>query len=344
MNGILMKKRYWLVFNLFFFIEHFLGRKIFVKYFGKWEKSLIQKIKQPNTSKTDFKIIDLAEGAYKEPYIDKRNPIIFRGAAKDWQCCKQWSMDYFKNEHGEIEVTLQDNVGVNDRDNPNTLSKLKMREYIEQLQSGSKKYLKFSRVINDPEILSKFLKADWLKKFKRFFAFSNTYYFFIGGKDTKTPIHNGFATTVFVQVEGKKKWIFYQPEDRFSLGVRPERRSYYYSHADPHNVNDPKFPLLANAKKHEIILNPGDVLWLPPLVFHQVENITDAIGVAFKFVDIPLAFKSSKIMALLFFLSTKPSIFAMFIGARTNENDYIFTEDKDEFKLKPNLEKEETSV
>jgi hypothetical protein len=164
---------------------------------------------------SDFKIVDLAKGQYTEPYLDFKRPVVFRGAASEWQCCKEWNLDFFASEYGDYEVTMQDNIGLTDREHPQTYSHMKMSEYINELKSGSKRYLKFSRVIKDMTILQKYFNTEWLAKFKRFFAFSNTYYFFIGGKDTKTPIHNGYAATVFVQIEGQKKWVFYAPEDRF---------------------------------------------------------------------------------------------------------------------------------
>lgn len=338
MTIIPIKKRHWLLYNILFLLEHFLGRKKFLKVFGSVEKRLINKVQNysPDFFKPNgFKIVDLQKGEYTEPYMDKQFPVVFRGAAADWECCKEWNLDFFASEYGNYEVTMQDNIGVTDRDNPQTYSHMKMSEYIKELKSGSKRYLKFSRVIRDENILKKYFKTDWLTKFKSKFAFSgNTYYFFIGGKDTKTPIHDGYAATVFIQVEGYKKWIFYAPEDRFFLGVRPERRSYYYSNANPYKFDDPEFPLLKYAQRHEITLGPGDILWFSPLIFHQVENNTDSIGVAYKFVDIPLSFYSSKILASLFYLSTKPSVFTMFVGNRTEENDYIFVKDKEEFKYK----------
>lgn len=332
-----IKLRHWLIYNTLFFIEHFLGRKNFLKIFGGVEKWLINRVQnyKPDFFKPyDFKIVELQKGEYIDPVADKRNPVIMRGAASDWNCCKEWNLDFFATEYGDYEVTMQDNIGVTDRDNPQTYSHMKMSEYIAELRGGSKRYLKFSRVIKDLNILGKYFKADWLNKFKSIFGFSNTYYFFIGGKDTKTPIHDGYAATVFIQVEGQKKWIFYAPEDRFFLGVRPERRSYYYSNANPYRTDEADFPLIKYAQRHEVIMNPGDVLWFSPLVFHQVENLSDSIGVAYKFVDIPLSFYSSKILASLFYLSTKPSVLTMFIGNRTEENDYIFVKNKEEFKYK----------
>jgi ribosomal protein L16 Arg81 hydroxylase len=48
------------------------------------------------------------------------------------------------------------------------------------------------------------------------------------------------------------------------------------------NINDPDFdtfPKLRQAKGIEVVLDAGTVMYLPPLWFHQVESLTDAISI-----------------------------------------------------------------
>ena len=326
-----MKARHWLKYNTLFFIEHFLGRPFFEKMFGRSEQKMLNKINQNLKEKTcdsTFRVIDLKKGEFTDPVIDRNCPVVFRGAAKDWECCKNWNFEFFKENYGDKIVTLQDNVGVVDKENPQPFSELKLSEYIDRLKQGSLEYLKFSRIVHDDSSLQQAFNLNWLQKFKSKFSFGEVYYMFIGGTKTKTPIHNGLPDTIFIQVEGKKKFIFYKPKDRLFLGVRPERRGYFYSNADPKKTNDPQFPLMKYAQKHEVILDPGDVLWFPSLVWHQVENVSHSIGIAYKFVDLRSALISSKMMTTLFFMATRPSIFRAFIANRTEKNDYIFTKNQ----------------
>lgn len=61
------------------------------------------------------------------------------------------------------------------------------------------------------------------------------------------------------------------------------------------------------------------------LVFgHHVENQTPTIGVAFKYQNLPEVFKLSKVMFLLAFIATKPTIFRSFIYNILNKQDYIY--------------------
>lgn len=301
----------WFFYNLFFVIEHFLGHERYQKYLGKFESNLLNRIEQKLkkcSRKTDFRLITHEKGAYPDMIFNYRYPVIFKGAAKDWECCKNWDFDYFARMYGDIEVTLVNNKGL--VPDANQLEEnILLRDYLELLKQGTNKYLKFSRIIHDQSSLRGEFNQSWLEKFKSITSFGDLFYFFIGAKDTLTPIHNGFSRTIFIQVKGQKRWIFYPPEDRIFLGVRPERTNYFFSGANPNVTSDSKYPLMKYAHRIEFVVEEGDVLFFPPYAFHQVENLTETIGVAYKFADIPSAFYSSKVMALLYFLSTDPPVF-----------------------------------
>jgi hypothetical protein len=156
-------------------------------------------------------------------------------------------------------------------------------------------------------------------------SFGIRFFLFIGGKNTLTPVHDALPGTVFVQIYGKKKWTIFPTEDRIFMDVRAERRSYFHTAADPDVADDPNFPLMKYVRKYEITMEPGDVLWMPPFLWHQVENPTDSIGVAFKFVDIKQAKKASKVLTTSFFFATKPTIFAAYWASITQKVDYLFS-------------------
>jgi hypothetical protein len=314
----------WLKYNVLFFIEHFTGHKTYQKLFGKAEKRLfasVDKYAAAHQPKHQFEILDYKKGEWKEPLYGNYFPKVFRGAVTDWECSKNWSMEFFANKFGEDEVTLIDNPGlVGSSDQAN--DKIKLKEYIEMLKKGTSKYLKFSRFVQNNSTLRADIDYTWLRKFRSKFSFGDMTYLFIGGKGTSTPVHNGFSRTIFVQVKGSKKWVFYAPEDRIFIGARPERMNYFYTDADPYNLNDPKFPLLKHAKRFEVVVNEGDVIYIPPLVWHQVENVTDTIGFAYKFADLGSSFSSTKMLATLFFLSTKPLVFQTSAHFKNQDDTY----------------------
>lgn len=314
-----------------FILEHFLGLSLFEKKFGESRRKLYSEINEQlkGVNRGGLQDINDIDGQMsldefkKHPYTPNM-PHVFRKAAIDWPCVKKWSLEFFAENYGGMEVILTDNVGFIDPDNPQEFDTLELREYIKALKGGSLKYLKFSSIVHKDKNLQKDLDLKWLKRFHLPTSFGPRFFLFIGGKNTRTPIHNAIPGTVFVQITGKKKWTIYPTEEQVFLHVRAERRSYFYSDIIPNNLNDPKFHLSKYAKKYEVILEPGDVLWIPPFVWHEVENLTDSIGVAYKFANIPAALKSTKLLTSLFFLATKPNLISAYWSSLSKDEDHLF--------------------
>ena len=319
-----VKTSHWVKYNILFLLEHFLGEKWYPKLFDKAEKKLFKKIDTYVTahpSDDGFKILEYTKDNYPEPQCHPYFPIVYRGIASDWPCSKKWSFDFFAEKFGDQDVTLINNAGLV-KDSDQAYDVVKFRDYIMRLKSGSKEYLKFSRIVEEQSDLRQDFDYEWLRKFRSKFAQNDLFYFFMGGKNTITPIHDGYAITVFVQVEGTKRWVFYPCNQRLFIGVRPRRYNYFYSEADPYKFDDPKFTLIKHAQRHEVLVHAGDVLYFPSLVWHQVENVTDSIGVAYKFASIPAGFTSSKMLASCFFMATKPWLIETLMPWRGDTYNY----------------------
>lgn len=319
-----------MLYNAYFVLEHFLGYSGFQKVFGKGRQQLYNKIADdlnghtidmlPEIVNLDKEIVNKEFKMFKQHI---QEPVVFRGAAKGWPCIGKWSLDFFEDKYGDVEVPIIDNVGAVDPANPQKFEKIQLREYISQLRNGSLKYLKFSTLVQQKAELQEDLHLKWLQKFDMPLSFGRMFYFFIGGAKTLTPLHNELPAVVYVQVSGRKRWIIYTAGDRIFLDPRTERRIYFYSTANPNNENDENFPILKYAKKYDIVLEPGDVLWFPPFAWHYVENLTHSIGVAYKFNNLPAAFKASKMLTSLFLMATRPNLLVNFFTLRFSKKNAL---------------------
>lgn len=320
----------WYKYNTLFFMEHMLGHKIYKKLFAGTERRLFNAIDKYASSAPPgepFQVIEYQKGEYSVPFPHPYYPQVFRGAADDWACTQKWSFDFFKEKFGDKEMVLTNNVGLVGKEQEK-FETIKLSDYIDQMRAGSKKYIKFSQMIHEDSDLQNDFNGEWLQNFHRTTEFKKLFFLFMGGKGTATPIHTALPPTVFVQIQGSKKWTFYPTNDRLFIGVRPDRRTYYHSHVDPYNLNDPEYPLLKHASRKEVTIHAGDVLWFPALVWHQVENPTDSIGVAYKFFHLQSSFTSSKMLTALFFLATKPFLFQSALMSKFNKKEYIFNNEQ----------------
>jgi len=328
----------WFKFNLYFVLEHFFGYRRIEKVIGKSRNALYKEIDDQLKDSGRGELLqhpvvngDISVEELSKKYLFNVDvPVVFKGVATEWGSVKKWSYEFFKTRYGDKELSLIDNVGVIDRNSPQAYETMTFSDYITELQAGSPKYLKFSRVMDDDSTLKGDFDRKWLEKFHLPTSFGVQFLMFMGGAKTMTPIHCGFANTVFVQITGRKKWIMWAPNERIFFDPRAERRSYNYTDADPYDLNNPRFPLFKYAKRYEIILEPGDVLWFPSHLWHQVENIDGGVSVAYKFVNLPTSFKSSFTLTTLFFLATRPNIFVDVFFHKAKGKDYIFTKSQAE--------------
>lgn len=307
--SIKIKKNYWLYYNLLLFIQHFTGYTFYMKKLSKLHNKIIEK------------------GIKNKILINKEkkdtNLTLLKNKANDWPAVKKWDFDFFDRNYGDENISMNFMRGITDKNASTQRNDISLRKYIEELKQGSFNYLKLNDLVNKRKELQADLDLSWLTSLKETGSFGETFFYFMGGKGTKTPLHCEFPTTVYIQIEGVKKWTIYPPKDRIFIDAKMDRRTYFFSDFDPKNPNERNFKYFKYASKNEFILNPGDILIVPPFYWHYVENLTDSIGVAYKFSNVKSSFKSSKLLTLLIFLSTKPFLLYSFIANRLLKKDIV---------------------
>ena len=87
-----------------------------------------------------------------------------------------------------------------------------------------------------------------------------------------------------------------------------ERSGYVKSRADLTRPDKLKFPLIDCAHFWDVTLNPGDILYIPPHIWHFVENISDTIAVGYRFSHLGAALSRSISMTMIRLLSMNPPI------------------------------------
>lgn len=299
-----------------------------MRLFGTMRKSLYQRIERHLSDSTtpyqSFEVEELNHHMSREQFMDRcyqpALPKLFRGAAGQWNATKNWNVDFFMKNYGDDEIFINDNVGLSE----DQFEKMNFASYIQQLKAGSRKYLRFSDVVNHHEELKDDVDRDWLNRYRLPLSWGDDLKMFMGAVDTKTNLHVGFSDFFFVQVSGVKTWTLFPPNNRIFLDPRTERTFHYYSKANPQQPNDPGFPLLKYAEKYVVTLRPGDVLWVPSFTWHYVENETETIGLRCGRSSLISAFRSSSILAALIFLATKPNIISHFITTRTKGRSLPF--------------------
>lgn len=100
---------------------------------------------------------------------------------------------------------------------------------------------------------------------------------YLSRKDTVTPWHSDLLGTIgsLAQIEGRKRVILmagYDEDDRSNEGFDPENPDYAW------------FPQLAGRPVYTSVLEPGDMLIIPPDWWHHVRSLSQSITVSHNFV------------------------------------------------------------
>jgi ribosomal protein L16 Arg81 hydroxylase len=92
-----------------------------------------------------------------------------------------------------------------------------------------------------------------------------------------TPLHHDEHSIVFAQVFGRKRFKLIPPFD----GPRLQARRRYYSAIDPEHLDLERHPELAGATVLDVVVEPGDMLFLPVGWWHWVRALDVSISTTF---------------------------------------------------------------
>jgi ribosomal protein L16 Arg81 hydroxylase len=102
-------------------------------------------------------------------------------------------------------------------------------------------------------------------------------FFWFGPAGTITPLHHDLTNNFMAQVRGRKhiKLI-----SAFNLPY-VYNNLHCYSQVDMTNIDYARFPLLRNARIMDVILEPGELLFLPVGCWHYVKGLDMSITMTF---------------------------------------------------------------
>ncbi len=261
------------------------------------------------------RVTDLSEDEFVRKYLNHSIPVVFEGKAKDWPCCKKWSLDYFASFFKDEKLQLIESSGLMERHldpnngngGPFVLEELTGPEMINAIKSGDKKYLRFSDFMNGRSELISDLDHKWLDTMKKCFL-GVGYKSFVGAAGRKTPIHAGTTAFFYIMAEGEKKWFLYSANSSAVINPRPTSQNYNFTDVDIHTPDLQKYPGFNLITRFETHLKKGDILFVPTWMWHEVENLTDSWGLRYGFTSLRGFLRNPSYAFVRVFLA-KPNFF-----------------------------------
>jgi len=333
-------------YGVYQFVDHFFGRKRLFKNRSAFYKELFETM--PKHGEGRIMPIerrkDLSLEEFKNHYVKKGIPVVLEGAANDWPCVKKWSLEYFKELHGKDEIVL-----FNPLSKETPFEQITLADVINDIRGGGGKYYRFYPLLaRHPEHLEDF-DYKWLKKRTNRFVMLDSFQVFMGGKGTKSDMHNANPPNLFVQVYGEKKWVLYS--HYYTPIVDPPPIGNIYRIAPPKKTEGPfnafepdygaPYELFKYIDGYSVHLKPGDILWNPPFYWHTVQNETDSIGVGYRWVSPFYSFKISPLYMFLDLFARNPPIWKAWGLYKKDINELHLAEMKKLEEIKRKMQEQE---
>jgi histone arginine demethylase JMJD6 len=225
----------------------------------------------------------IGRARYLREYIQQLNPVIITGGFDDWQARKKWTLDFFKEQYGDLPLDVDGR-------------RLSMSTLIDEVKSSTAErpapYLRNHLVKNLPEELQRDIYPmpectgpNWLdKRFLKVWKDWTYVELYIGGTGAKFPMlhYDGKHTHAFLmQLQGVKEYVAFPPSQKPHMyagdGPHNENRSVI------DNVESPdlkRFPRFAGASGMRFTLHAGETLYVPAGWWHTARILSPSITVS----------------------------------------------------------------
>ncbi|MRW87351.1 cupin-like domain-containing protein [Pseudoduganella sp. FT26W] len=197
-------------------------------------------------------------------------PFLIEGIVGRWPLAKE-SPDILRERHGHMPVRARVGDYINTAFAPDrAMQDMSMRDYLELADrtEGLPPYL------GNLELRELNSMCHWPTYFDKM----GPPRFWIGPAGTVTPLHCDYDDNVFAQIWGSKR-IFLSPahHDEF-LYPKEANAILFGSPFDPEAPDYQRFPLARQAAMIEVIVQPGDMLYVPAGWYHQVRALTFSLS------------------------------------------------------------------
>lgn len=116
--------------------------------------------------------------------------------------------------------------------------------------------------------------------------------FWIGPARTVTPLHSDYDDNIFAQLWGRKRIFLVPPHHDAFLYSQEANPVLFGSPFDPEAPDFERFPLARQAAPLEVVVEPGDMLYVPAGWYHQVRALTFSLSANRWARGVPLALGS----------------------------------------------------
>jgi hypothetical protein len=205
--------------------------------------------------------------------------VILEGAIADWPAMQKWSLAYFTQQFGDREVPVVREKDGSHYDAQNGLhyERIRFGDYCDLIADGKRNDLYITVRVHEvfPELFADIRQPPYTAAAR--WARSR---FWFGGAGAKGPLHRDLPENLYAQISGRKRFLLLER----GLTRMVHRHSFHsgvpnYSPVDAEAPDLSRFPRFRDAPLLRADLEPGDLLYIPSMWWHQARSLTTSMAV-----------------------------------------------------------------
>lgn len=236
-------------------------------------------------------LAELPEAEFARDYFRGNRPLVIRGAVDHWPALRRWNRAYFEARFGDRTVPVDYSPDgfmtytALGREGNTGRAEMPFRQAAAEIHApaGRRCYLRNVSVPElFPELLADFDPPALIGDPERI----TMNHFWYGAPGCVTALHFDWTSNFLVQVSGRKQVTLYAPSQTpylYPAGDGPAGWIDLREHSllDIERPDYERFPLFRKARPLGAVLEPGDMLWLPPNWWHQMKSLDVSISLNF---------------------------------------------------------------
>ena len=248
----------------------------------EWILSSLETLRRQSPKKIATK-----SGITSEEFLDEHYaanwPVRLIGELSTWPALAQWTPEYLKAKIGKALVEVQGGRSANpdfERNMDAHRTNISFDDFIGRItnEAGNDLYLTAYNSTSNETALAP-LQAD-LGFFDKLLDRADSRphgMMWIGGAGTFTPLHHDLTNNLLLQIVGRKRVLMVAPD------ATPRLYNDHHVYSQVRDLLEPgiiaRYPKLEGLYVHQIILNPGDALFIPLGWWHQVSSLDFSVTI-----------------------------------------------------------------
>lgn len=247
--------------------------------------SVLQILAKLQAQDSDNLVVEKIEVPTKTQFLKQYwaagKPVVFKNFTASWPANKSWALEELARAYGGIDIEVQMGRDADANFELNSIAhktKTNLAEYIQkviEVESSNDFYMTANnKVLGRTECKSLLQDVGHLPDFVNAPTANGMWHMWVGPKGTLTPLHHDEACLLHAQLVGRKRWRLVSPLHLPNV----YNHLAVFSKLDINNIDYAKFPLMRNVEILDVVVNPGEAIFIPLGWWHAVTALDKTVS------------------------------------------------------------------